>query len=292
MTVQIFKNMIKYFFFLIIGSGFCLWVIYSRLFLIRLPRNLNLEISLFFFLIALLSMFISLLYIKKGFFENGNVSKTKLYIIVQTWIIKPILTFFQKSLLIVYNNTLIHEKFPSRFYLWLFKGYEKLGQLLGSNFLILFLFSFLPQIVLALIFFIEVLYFHYLQIFYKSLFLVLISICFNVLILKALFDFALLNSIDLYKYISKVDLGDSIKFELTPEYATNLDAQNQFHHIVQTLILMERIAAKIGKLTEVDQFYTQKIKAFIMLFYFFGWSHIVITYLYNFWLFLNYKPFS
>lgn len=77
------KKFLYSLFLLVLGFIFCFWIGYNRLFRIRIPRNLEIEISFVFFIIACISFIIFLFLLKEYFFpkiKESWVTKFKLFV--------------------------------------------------------------------------------------------------------------------------------------------------------------------------------------------------------------------
>lgn len=256
-----FKNIFLYYFCFFIALILCGWIFYSRVLLIRLPKDLNKEIPFFFFIIALISILILTITLKKYLFpKESKFSQTQIYIFIQEWIILPILTLIETSYLIIYKNIFYNKRFSHTIYFWLYKHYKNLwGFFYESDFFILFIFYFFPLILISLTFFIEISVFHKLHIFYKLFPLYLIPILFNVIFLNALFEFAILTKDEINNYITLVETPTGVSYQIREDYINNLNIIQNFTIICAESTRLSNIICNMGRLKDLQDIFEKKI---------------------------------
>lgn len=168
-----------------------------------------------FFFFAILSVLILLFSLKNLLFSLKNLlfskkgwfSKTRFFIFLKNTFIIPPYIIIETSFLLLYKNIFLNDNFPGKIYLQLNNIYSYIFKIFGKNsFLMIFFFYFLPQIILPILFFTEITFFHQIRLFYQFFPIYLISIFFNILFLKALFDFGTINYTYTRNFIELVKL--------------------------------------------------------------------------------------
>jgi hypothetical protein len=269
---------------LFFGLGMSSGIIFSRL-VIRLPRDLEI-ISIFFFLMSFFITIFLLLRLKKllrprkSLFANFRLYK---YLNIKLMNCNK---FIENSYLTAYSTIFLNKKFPEIFYLYLHKIYDYLLYICKNhNFFIIFFFYFLPQLLLPIIFLIEIIYFHKLKIFYLFAPFYLISLIFKILYLQALIDYAGSNFLELNVLLKPVVFENKTTYEIRPAF-TNDSAMTTFYPtLCQAYIQTEKLMTNLSKLHNVYEIYKIKFQILNLILYFLGWLHIIIYFLYNIWLF-------
>lgn len=261
---------------------------YSRVLLIRIPKELNTLLSFFVFIAALMSTIFLLILLKtllnpkKPFFSFLN-ENLKI----------PILTFIQTSYTVLYQKMFLPGLFTDQIYLFLYEKYKKFYKFCKKNdFFIILCFYFFPQVLLAITFFVEITFFSQIKCFYFMLPIYLISIIFNIVFLKALLDFASLNYLDIKNYIELTITSNGLAYKLRDKYQNNFQLNNEFEYICETALKMSHIITKMNRLKTLKESYEKKFKVFITILYLLSWLQIIIFYLGNFYYFCKFLNFN
>ena len=284
MKITIMNKQFNYYFFLFVGLSLSAGIIFSRIFKVRLPRILETDISVIFFITACFTSILLILALKKIWFPKETTSVIINYFTVK--VVNPSNLFIQKAYMTAYTSTLMHPHFPEQFFIFLQKYYFLILTVLKNNkFLLLFSFYFLPQLILASIFFVEVVYFHQLKFFYLCAPLYVFSLIFYLLILKTLLDYAGLNQLELNKILEPIfKEGKIVSYKYLPKYE-NLGLEHHFDILCESYNQTNTLLLSVGELHLLYEANVKLFKSICMILYFFGWLHIVIFYLYNIWLF-------
>ena len=229
-VIKTFKSLLENIYIILsIFTGFVitLYIIYIRLILVRLPRDLYVDISLVTFGIYLwiLSIFVILFIytIYKIFFYKEKPNR-----IDYLRYIRPILTFWNNSLesLDNYIKSLFENQWDFTVAVGLY-CYRKFFKKVVIELAIIF-FCILPKLIVVFAFLIDVLLYQRFNYFYKASILLIIPLIFNY-IMYSIFYLAETNIIQLGEDIQLVDSQGNI---LLPIYVTMdlIRGKKDFNH--------------------------------------------------------------
>lgn len=263
--------------FIYLISGFILisYIFYTRILVVRLPRDLNLylnnelNIKLLIIISTGITLSIYLLMVNLLFFKHKVLKET----LISATLLK-LKKFIERALFEVYNLviSIIPNSYEriSKFSSWF---YSIFGNKTEGFFVYL---TYAVRFFILFTFLVDVLYFFKFNYFYKSLILLCIPLVINFLIF-ALTDFA--NNFDdakSYLIINALGLDEKTQLPITSYSPSpgNEDINLEYH--IEQFILCSKIKGYLNVYNLVLHYYSIRCNIIIYSLYLIGWLYIIL----------------